>query len=79
LIGAFNKGLSGGGFGPIITGGQIIAGNGHKNSIASTTFSEVPICLTSFIVYALIGKPLDLNLIMYLSIGALIGAPIGAL
>ena len=38
LLAAFNKSLSGGGFGPVMTGGQIIAGNECKNAIARTTF-----------------------------------------
>jgi len=40
LLASFNKGISGGGFGPVTTGGQVIAGNDHKNSIGCTTLSE---------------------------------------
>jgi uncharacterized protein len=51
LLSAFNKGISGGGFGPIVTGGQILAGQEQKKAIAITLFAEIPICLVGFITY----------------------------
>jgi len=51
LLSAFNKGISGGGFGPIVTGGQIMAGQEQKKAIAITLFSEIPICLVGFLTY----------------------------
>jgi len=51
LLSAFNKGISGGGFGPIVTGGQVMAGQEQKKAIAITLFSEVPICLVGFFTY----------------------------
>jgi len=51
ILSAFNKGISGGGFGPILTGGQIIAGQDHKNAVAVTTLAEAPICIISFLTY----------------------------
>ena len=53
ILSAFNKGLSGGGFGPVITGGQIISGQEHRNAIAATTLSEAPICLVGFLTYTI--------------------------
>jgi len=55
IISAFNKGLSGGGFGPVVTSGQILSGQGGKGAIAATTLSEAPICITSFLTY-LVGR-----------------------
>jgi hypothetical protein len=40
LISAFNKGISGGGYGPLVTGGQIINGRESKSSIGNTTLVE---------------------------------------
>lgn len=57
LLSAFNKGLSGGGFGPVITAGQIIAGREHKEAIAATTLAEAPICTVGFLTY-LVGRAL---------------------
>lgn len=55
VISAFNKGLSGGGFGPIVTSGQIISGHRAKRSVGVTTLSEAPICITGFLTFV-IGK-----------------------
>lgn len=79
LLASFNKGISGGGFGPVTTGGQIIAGNKHKSSIGCTTFSEAPICITGFITYLLLKGLTSYDLLIATSMGAIIGAPIGAL
>ena len=79
LISSFNKGLSGGGFGPIVTSGQVIAGNGPKRSIAATTLSEAPICLVGFLTYALTKGFDSWTFLAVLSAGAIIAAPLGAL
>jgi len=55
VLSAFNKGLSGGGFGPVVTAGQIISGQEQKGAIGATTLAEAPICLVGFITYA-VGK-----------------------
>ncbi|MCM8813619.1 MAG: sulfite exporter TauE/SafE family protein [Candidatus Omnitrophica bacterium] len=54
VISAFNKGLSGGGFGPVVTAGQILAGRRARASIGVTTLAEAPICLASFCAYVLL-------------------------
>lgn len=55
VLSAFNKGMSGGGFGPVLTAGQIMSGQDHKGAIAATTLSEAPICTVGFLTYV-IGK-----------------------
>ena len=55
ILSAFNKSLSGGGFGPVVTSGQIISGQEHKGAIAATTLAEAPICTVGFCTY-LIGR-----------------------
>ena len=78
LISAFNKAISGGGFGPIITSGQIIVGRDSKNSIGATTMSEVVICITSFIVWLLINNKLPLlPLMIALCTGSVMGGFLG--
>lgn len=79
LLASFNKGISGGGFGPVTTGGQVIAGNEQKSAIGCTTLSEAPICITGFITYMLLKGLANYDLLIATSIGALIGAPFGAL
>jgi len=70
IISAFNKGLSGGGFGPIVTSGQIISGHKAKRAVGVTTLSEAPICITGFLTF-LIGK------LIIQSEGSLLSRPVG--
>ncbi len=51
VVSAFNKGMSGGGFGPVVTSGQIMSGQDHKAAIGVTTFAEAPICIVAFLTY----------------------------
>lgn len=53
VLSAFNKGMSGGGFGPVVTGGQILAGQEHKAAIGVTTLAEAPICISGFLAYVI--------------------------
>ena len=77
ILSAFNKGLSGGGFGPVTTSGQMIAGKDGKSSIGATTLAEVPICLTGFVVYLFTRGLANWFLLSCLVAGATIGALIG--
>lgn len=52
FVSAFNKALSGGGFGPLVAGGQLVFRDRcEKGAIASTDFAEAPICLFSFLLW----------------------------
>jgi len=79
ILSAFNKGISGGGFGPVVTSGQLIAGRDGKSSIGATTFAEAPICIAGFLTFLITKGISNWNLVILLSAGALIGAPFGAL
>lgn len=79
IISSFNKALSGGGFGPIVASGLIISGNNGKNAIGTTDFAEAPICFIAFIVWALMNGLPDLNLLLPLTGGAMIGGYFGPL
>jgi hypothetical protein len=76
-ISSFNKAISGGGFGPVVTSGQLISGRLSKESIATTTLSEVPICIVSFLTYLIVKGLSSWNLVLTLTIGAIVGAMIG--
>ncbi|MDO8643213.1 MAG: sulfite exporter TauE/SafE family protein [Candidatus Woesearchaeota archaeon] len=79
VLASFNKGATGGGFGPLATGGQVVIGNDHKKAIGSTTLAEAPICLTAFLTYiGLQGIP-NVPLLIAACVGAMLGAPLGAL
>lgn len=77
ILSSFNKGISGGGFGPVVTSGQLIAGRKTKESIGATTLSEAPICITGFLTYLLTNGLASWGLAFLLTIGAIIGAIIG--
>lgn len=51
LVAAFNKGLSGGGYGPLISSGQMIVDRNPKQAVASTSLSEAFVCVASLIIY----------------------------
>jgi len=77
-LAAFNKGLSGGGYGPIVTGGQIITGVEAKSAIGITSLAEGIVCIIAVLSYILIGKSVDWELAITLSIGVAFSAPVSA-
>ncbi len=54
ILSSFNKGLTGGGFGPVTTAGQIMSGQNYTNAIGTTTLAEAPICIAGFLSYIII-------------------------
>lgn len=86
LIAAFNKGLSGGGYGPLISSGQIIADRNPRQAVASTSLSEAVVCAVSLIITATIPENQSiiftlpfLHFIIALLIGALLSVPLAVL
>jgi uncharacterized membrane protein YfcA len=79
LISAFNKGASGGGYGPLITGGQIVSGREARSSIGSTTIAEALVCMVGFVGYVLIKGNIYWILAAATSIGSIIAAPFAAM
>ncbi|MTI60669.1 MAG: sulfite exporter TauE/SafE family protein [Firmicutes bacterium] len=77
IIASFNKGLSGGGYGPLVTGGQLVSGLDSKKAVGITSLSEGLTCLIGIIAYfTLDAKDLDWLLGTALIIGALLSIPI---
>ncbi len=77
ILSAFNKAISGGGFGPVVTAGQIISGRDGRSSIGATTLAEAPICIAGFLTYLFTKGIQNWNLIFVLGFGAIIGAIMG--
>ncbi len=75
-VAAFNKGISGGGYGPLICGGQILSGVRGKSAIAITSFSEAVASLVGVAMYFFIEKNVDWKLAPYLIIGAMLSVPV---
>ena len=79
LLGSFNKGISGGGYIPLVTGGQIISGREVKSSVGSTTVAVTFACAVSFLGYVLIKGDIYWALVAAASIGSVIAAPFAAM
>lgn len=78
LLASFNKGISGGGYGPVVTGGQILSGVNSKNAVAVTSMAEGLTCLVGVLTY-LAGKvSINWTLAPYLLAGAVASVPLSA-
>ncbi|MCD4830066.1 MAG: sulfite exporter TauE/SafE family protein [Candidatus Cloacimonetes bacterium] len=75
-VASFNKGLSGGGYGPIVTSGQILSGVGVKSAIAITSLAEGLTCLVGFSAYLVISGWPGTELLLPLSLGGLLSVPL---
>lgn len=78
LFAAFNKGLSGGGYGPVVTIGQIVSGVAENSAVSITSLSEVLVSLTAVSTYILTGGTVDWVLTGCFVIGASLSAPVAA-
>jgi uncharacterized protein len=78
-IAAFNKGLSGGGYGPLVTSGQVVSGMPPKNAVAITSLAESLTCLVGLVAYILIHGRIDFMLAVPLTVGAMLSVPIATL
>lgn len=79
LLASFNKGMSGGGYGPIVTSGQILSGVEGKSAVGITSLAEGLTCLVGVIAYIFVVKnPVDLTLAPYIIIGAVLSVPLSA-
>ncbi|MCW4052541.1 MAG: sulfite exporter TauE/SafE family protein [Candidatus Bathyarchaeota archaeon] len=77
---SFNKGVTGGGYGPIITAGQILTGVDVKTAIGITSLAEGVTCaaaaLTYFITHA---QNIDWLVPLMLTIGVAVSCPVSGL
>ncbi len=78
FLAAFNKGMVGGGYGPLVMGGQILSGVTPKNAVGITAFAEAVTCFVGFVVYLVMGKTIDWRLTALLLISAVPAVPLAA-
>jgi len=76
LIASFNKALSGGGYGPLVMGGQLVSGVEGKPAIGITSLAEGLTCLVGVVLFVFAGKITDLSLALALVIGAVCSLPL---
>jgi len=79
LAAAFSKGLSGGGYGPLTTAGQVASGLPPKSAVAITSFAEALTCFVGLTAYFVMGAPLDWALALVLTLGASLSVPMATL
>jgi len=79
-LAAFNKGMTGGGYGSVIVGGQILSGVEGKNAVAIASLAEGLVCVVGAFVYMYVGLIDHLNpsLIISLLFGGLLSLPVAA-
>ncbi|MHA1147817.1 MAG: sulfite exporter TauE/SafE family protein [Promethearchaeota archaeon] len=77
-ISAFNKAISGGGFGPIVTSGQVMNGSDVKNAVAVTALAETLLSALGFVLYVFLTGFLNFELTIIVLLSGVIAAPIGA-
>lgn len=79
VIASFNKGMSGGGYGPIVTGGQILSGIKGKSAVGITSLAEGLTCFVGVLAYILISKgAIDWKLAPWIITGAVLSVPLSA-
>ncbi len=80
FLAAFNKGLSGGGYGPLVSSGQMIVDRNPRQAVASTSLSEAVVCVASLIIYfTATGTTLTPAfgfLVLALLVGAILSVPL---
>ena len=77
-VAAFNKGMSGGGYGPITITGQMFSGIKPRAAVAITALVEGVICAVGVVLYFLLAIPLDFILLVGITSGAIAAAPFAA-
>lgn len=78
FLAAFNKGISGGGYGPIVTGGQVLSGVRGRNAVGIASLAEGITSIVGVGVFLASGTPIPWQLATALLLGAVVSVPISA-
>lgn len=78
IVGSFNKGISGSGFGPIVTTGGLLVGLDEKATISIQSFAELFASIVGFLTFVLSSVQIDLPLTLALVIGVTFASPLAA-
>lgn len=78
MYSAVNKALTGGGYGPVTCGGQVVCGTEGKRAVAITNLAEPPICITAFVIWMIFSyNPEFIPILAPMAVGAGAAAMIG--
>jgi len=78
-VAAFNKGLSGGGYGPLVTTGQVVSGLAPKKAVAVTSLAESWTCVVGLAAYVAAGNSIFWALAVPMALGAMLSVPVATL
>jgi uncharacterized protein len=78
FIAAFNKGISGGGYGPVVTGGQVLSGVRGRNAVGIASLAEGVTSIVGVGIYLLNGAASTWHLAPSLLLGAVLSVPLAA-
>ncbi len=78
ITASFNKALSGGGYGPLMTSGQVLSGVPGRSAVGITSLAEGFTCLAAASLFLLKGRQLELDLLIPVLTGALLSVPVSA-
>ncbi|MCP5523118.1 MAG: sulfite exporter TauE/SafE family protein [Verrucomicrobiales bacterium] len=74
-VASFNKAVSGGGYGPLVTSGQILTGVPGRSAVGITSFAEAFTCLLASALFLIKGGYVNLTLFIPMCAGALCSVP----
>ena len=75
---SFNKGISGGGYGPVAVSGQLLSGVSPRAAISVTSISEAFVCVVGLSGYLMTVGIGDWALTASICLGAIIATPLSA-
>lgn len=78
-LASFNKGMSGGGYGPLVTGGQLLSGVKPKKAIAITSFAESLTCFVGVLAFLILNSSVDWALAPFMIMGSVLSVPFSVL
>lgn len=78
FLAAFNKGISGGGYGPVVTGGQMLSGIRGQAAVGIASLAEGVTSLVGGLAYLASGAPFPWMLAPSLALGAVLSVPLAA-
>jgi hypothetical protein len=80
LLGGFNKSISAGGYGALLTAGQIVAGLAPKRAVSITVLTEGVLSLSAVVAYLTFQPEMSFNFDYFIAMlaGSLLAIPIAA-
>lgn len=78
FLAAFNKGISGGGYGPVVTGGQVLAGVRGRSAVGIASLAEGIASIVGVAIYCASGASVSWHLVPSLLLGAALSVPLAA-